>query len=70
MRHSLYINHEHKGYLGTFLEEGYSVILNGIPKGWIPLDHLDEVIAQYIEEDAHIYVRFDGMPTHLQIWPK
>ncbi len=69
MTHSLYIYYEPQGYLGTFLEDGYSVWFDGIPRGWIPLDHIDRTIAQYMEEDITIYVQFEGMPTLLQIWP-
>lgn len=70
VRHSLYITYEDKGYLGTFLEEGYSVWFGGIPRGWIPLDSIDTVIEKYMKDDIDIYVHYKREPTYVQIWPQ
>jgi hypothetical protein len=70
VRHSLYITYEHKGYLGTFLEEGYSIWFDGIPRGWTPLDTIDETLQKYMVDDVDIYIHYEGEPTYIQIWPK
>lgn len=66
MNHPFYIDY-------NLLDDNYEVYtpIQGelVSLGSISLEQFDSLVAGLIEYDYDIYVRFDGMPTFLQIWP-
>ena len=67
MTYPIYIDHTNS------IEEGYEVFtpIEGVytSLGFLHPEHLDALVAGYIHQgNVDIYIRFEDMPTFLQIW--